>query len=253
MTWDGEDLIEGPVPLWFQIAERLRTAVDKGEFWEGDRLPSESELGGRFGVSRTTARAALDSLESDGLITRRSGRGSIVLPPRVIVPPALMASFTEDMHSRGLAPSYGPTQVRVETTSRELSRALDLAKPAKVVRIERVLYADQLPIAVSTSWLSPRVLPARRPPRPDDLTGSLYQWLEHAADTRLVSGREEIRADTADADLASQLDVSVGSPVLAATRIARDANGLPIEYADRRYRADRYRYTVESVRPPAAP
>ncbi|MEU3270963.1 GntR family transcriptional regulator [Saccharomonospora sp. NPDC006951] len=248
MSWDREDLVEGPVPLWFQIAERLRTAVEKAEFSEGEALPSESALGARFGVSRTTARAALDSLESDGLISRRSGRGSVVLPPRVTVPPHQLASFTEDMRARGLEPSYGSTQVSVEAANGEPARALGVPRRTKLVRIERVLLADGSPIAVSTSWLSPDIVTVRTPPTPAELSGSLYDWLERTTGTRLVSGRETIAADVADADLAERLGVPAGSPVLTAVRVASDVTGRAVEYADRRYRADRYRFTVDSVR-----
>jgi len=104
MSWDVGDLERGPVPLWFQVSERLRAAIARGEFVVGDALPSESVLNRRFGISRTTARAALDQLEVDGLITRGSGRGSIVVPPRVEQPLNLLASFAEDMKARGEDP-----------------------------------------------------------------------------------------------------------------------------------------------------
>ncbi|MDT5324348.1 MAG: GntR family transcriptional regulator, partial [Mycobacterium sp.] len=44
MAWDDLDLDSGPVPLWFQIRERLRDAVEQGEFAPGDALPPESML-----------------------------------------------------------------------------------------------------------------------------------------------------------------------------------------------------------------
>ena len=65
MLWRSEQLSDGPVPLWFQIAERLRGALETGEFGAGEKLPSESDLNREFGVSRTTARAALDRLEHE--------------------------------------------------------------------------------------------------------------------------------------------------------------------------------------------
>ena len=72
MSWDEGSLNYGPVPLWHQIAERLRSAIAAGEFNPGDTLPSESEINARFDVSRTTARTSLDRLKEDGLISRRS-------------------------------------------------------------------------------------------------------------------------------------------------------------------------------------
>ena len=68
---------------WWQIADRLRRAIEHGEFKVGDALPSESQLNEVFGVSRTTARSALDRLEQEGLIFRKAGKGSVVLDPKV--------------------------------------------------------------------------------------------------------------------------------------------------------------------------
>jgi GntR family transcriptional regulator len=66
MLGDDQKLDPGPIPLWFQIAERLRAAVESCKFAPGDCLPSETEINGTFGVSRTTARSALDRLENEG-------------------------------------------------------------------------------------------------------------------------------------------------------------------------------------------
>src|ERR1700753_2612069 len=106
MTWDRDELVAGPLPLWWQIADRLRTAIQGGQFKPGEALPSEARRNGAFGVSRTTARAALDRLEQEGLITRRSGKGSVVLAPRVEQPLNRLSSFAEDMAQRGLTASY---------------------------------------------------------------------------------------------------------------------------------------------------
>ena len=42
MSWDAEDLVDGPVPKWFQIADRLRRAIaggDDGTFTPIDPAP----------------------------------------------------------------------------------------------------------------------------------------------------------------------------------------------------------------------
>src|SRR5262245_11851967 len=95
-----------PLPLWFQIAERLRHAIAQGVFSPGAVLPSEAKLNETFGISRATSRAALDRLEQEGLISRKSGKGSIVLSPRVDQPVNEMFGFSDDMRRRGLRPSY---------------------------------------------------------------------------------------------------------------------------------------------------
>jgi GntR family transcriptional regulator len=249
MPWDSEDLVPGPVPLWFQISERLYASLEKGEFGVGDALPSEAELGRRFSVSRTTARTALGSLAKRGLIEQKSGRGSIVLPRRVEQPLNLLSSFNEDMRARGLKPGYRDVQVDTAPAPADAVAELGLVDDQAVVRIRRVLLADDAPIAVSESWLSPNVL---RPdaPLPDVRSiASLYVWLERQHGVRVTSGREVIEGGVADAHLAEVLETTSGSAVLVARRTACDHQGAPLEYAVRHYRADRYRYRIELTRP----
>jgi GntR family transcriptional regulator len=250
MSWEVGDLERGPVPLWFQVSERLRAAIARGEFVVGDALPSESVLNRRFGISRTTARAALDQLEVDGLITRGSGRGSIVLPPRVEQPLNLLASFAEDMKARGLVPGYRTLSVRATPATAEVAEALGVRRGTRVVTIDRLLLADGEPLAATRVRLSPDVLPVRSRPEPSQLDQiSLYEWLETTTGHRIALGEEYIEADVADTNLAELLLIEPGAAVLIARRCSRAADRRPIEYVVNTYRADRYRFRVELVRP----
>lgn len=249
MSWDTDDLVPGPVPLWFQISERLQASMDAAEFGVGDALPSEAELGRRFTVSRTTARTALGNLAKLGLIEQKSGRGSIVLPRRVEQPLNLLSSFNEDMQARGLKPGYRDVQVDTASASGEVAAELGLDDAQPVVRIRRVLLADDAPIAVSESWLSPKVLrPDAELPEARHIA-SLYVWLERERGMRVTTGREVIEAGVADEALAETLETTGGSAVLVARRTACDHEGIPLEYVVRHYRADRYRYRIELSRP----
>lgn len=60
------------------IASQLRADAASGKFDSGGKLPSESQLVRRFGVSRPTVAKALRTLESEGLIVRRAGSGSFL-------------------------------------------------------------------------------------------------------------------------------------------------------------------------------
>ena len=248
MTWDMNDLDQGPVPLWFQIADRLRAAIERGEFRPGDALPSEARLNERFGVSRTTARASLDRLEQEGLISRRSGKGSIVLTSRVEQPLNLLSSFSEDMLRRGLQPSYVTRSATYALPTVEVAEALGIGRKTRAFRIDRLLKADGWPIGMSESWISPAVLNSHTPSSTDLDVGSLYTWLERNHGARIAGGQELIEAATATRKLAESLDIPVGAPLLVARRRSHAADGAPIEYAVMHYRADRYRFRVDLVR-----
>lgn len=61
-------------PAYQQVADQLRELILDGSLSPGDRLPPESEIGGNFGVSRSTVREALRVLASQGLV--RTVRGT---------------------------------------------------------------------------------------------------------------------------------------------------------------------------------
>jgi GntR family transcriptional regulator len=71
-------------PLYIQVASTLKTAIVRGIYPVGSRIPTESELCERFEVSRHTVRDALKRLRADGLISSRQGGRPIVVPPSAL-------------------------------------------------------------------------------------------------------------------------------------------------------------------------
>lgn len=74
MSGDGE--MKRELPKYLQIVESLRAGIEAGRYRHGARLPSEAELVRRFSVSRMTAVKAMQHLQREGLLTRRTGSGT---------------------------------------------------------------------------------------------------------------------------------------------------------------------------------
>ncbi len=67
-----------PLRLYRQIAAQIEALIDSGEFPPASRLPAERELAALLGVSRTSVREAIISLELAGLVEVRVGTGIFV-------------------------------------------------------------------------------------------------------------------------------------------------------------------------------
>ena len=67
-----------PRRLYRQIADQIARLIEAGEFARGARLPAERELAALIGVSRTSVREAVISLEIAGLVEVRVGTGIFV-------------------------------------------------------------------------------------------------------------------------------------------------------------------------------
>jgi GntR family transcriptional regulator len=75
--------LSGALPLYAQIAARLRAQISAGEYAAGSRVPSEHDLAKRFGVGRPTVRQATELLVKEQVLERRRGSGTYVSqPPR---------------------------------------------------------------------------------------------------------------------------------------------------------------------------
>ena len=70
-----------PLRLYRQIAGQIAALIDNGEFPAGSRLPAERELATLLGVSRTSVREAIISLEIAGRVEVRVGTGIFVAEP----------------------------------------------------------------------------------------------------------------------------------------------------------------------------
>lgn len=70
-----------PQRLYRRIADQIAALIDRGEFPAGSRLPAERELARELGVSRTSVREAIISLEIAGRVEVRIGNGIFVRVP----------------------------------------------------------------------------------------------------------------------------------------------------------------------------
>jgi GntR family transcriptional repressor for pyruvate dehydrogenase complex len=76
-----------------ELYQALTAMIERREIAEGSRLPSETELAARFGVSRPTVRETLARLRDEGRITSRRGSGSYVRPRSTEPAPSQRPAF----------------------------------------------------------------------------------------------------------------------------------------------------------------
>ena len=229
----------GLLPHYRQIELALRERL--ATMPPGERLPSDEELCREFGVSRMTARNAMQRLADDGLVERVPGRGTFsVAAPSHRHADRLMA-FSHEMARLGRTPSSRLLERDIRPSTPDQAMALGLRATEPVVMVRRLRLADGEPTALETAVLVRRtadvVLAA------DLEHGSLHEALS-AAGLHLRRGNATITAEAATPEDVRLLGVGRGSPLLVERRVIADAGGRPVEATESRYPGDRYALDV---------
>ncbi|MBI3452545.1 MAG: GntR family transcriptional regulator [Rhodospirillales bacterium] len=235
-----------PTPLYHQIYVLLREQILGGVYAGDAFMPTEHELMRRFGVSRITAKRALDELAGEGLVVRRRGRGTSVTRG-VAAPPvnANISGLLENLLMMGLKTKVHIIDFGYVAAPDDVARALDLPRTSEVQRAVRVRALDGEAISFTTSYVPADL--GRTYGRRDLALKPLLALLEQAG-VLIGSADQAIGAVLADSVVAPRLNVRVGSPLLSMTRTVFDQNGRPVEYIVILYRPDRYQYRMKLAR-----
>lgn len=238
---------KSPVPLYHRLFSILQRAILNGQIAYGERMPSEQRLIDLFGVSRITAKRAMDELAGEGLITRSRGRGSLVVyryKLRGLKAPliGMMQSFSDlAIHSKSQVVFIGeivpPPEVRAK---------LDMAANDTALKVVRIHSNEQrAPYSHYVSWTvgaSRKVFTKRNLERLSRLKLLSESGIE------LVRAEQLLSAESATDEIASTLRVAVGTALLSLERRSFDSQDLCRDLVYGLYNPKLFKYRIELSR-----
>jgi len=231
-----------PVPLYFQVAQRLEELIESGEMPPGHQLENEISLADQLGLSRPTMRQAIQRLVDKGLLIRKRGVGTQVAhaPVRRQVE---LSSLYDDLERTHRHPRTDVLSFAEVPAPDEVAVALRLPEGSPVIAIERLRYAQDEPLALMHNYLPPGLADIT----PEALTSNgLYQILR-AAGIQIRMADQTISARRASPTEIRLLHEVRGAPLLAMSRTAYDHSGRAVEYGSHVYRASRYSFELTLV------
>jgi GntR family transcriptional regulator len=150
-----------------------------------------------------------------------------------------LSSFTEDLRERGLHPRSEFFERGLGEVTPEESMALNLSPGSLVVRLHRVRYGQDEPLAIERS-----VVPASMLSDPMLVHDSLYEALERV-NCRPRRALQRLRAVSLNAQQARLLHVAAGSAGLSIERRSFLDDGRVVEFTCSWYRGDIYDFVAE--------
>jgi DNA-binding GntR family transcriptional regulator len=228
-----------PVPLYYQVAQRLQELIESGRLSPGARLENEIALADQLGLSRPTMRQAIQHLVNQGLLVRKRGVGTQVVHSRVRRQIEL-TSLYDDLHRAHRQPHTKVLSLSTVPAPDEAALALHLSPGTDVVAVERLRYAQDEPLAIMHNYLPVGLVDVTA----EQLTTrGLYQVMRDAGIQMRIAD-QSIGARKATTTEARLLDESRGAPLLTMNRTAYDPAGRAVEYGSHVYRAALYSFEL---------
>lgn len=229
--------------IYIQIHDEIKHQIETGLFEVGQRLPSERVMAEQFGVSRMTLRQAVTSLVEEGILTRHVGSGTYVASDRVREKMRGTTSFTEIVQNLGKTPSSRVLSYQKTKANEVECDKLQLKKGAQIIRMERIRYADDLPICYEVASIPYRLIEdfAR-----NDIANHFYETLANSG-KKIGRSEQIISAKIVNKEIANFLSIKQSSAILALTQISYFANSdeTPFEYVLSQYVGERFEFYLE--------
>jgi GntR family transcriptional regulator len=237
----------GGLPIYAEIKRSILEQIDTGQVPEGGRLTPEVVLAERYGVSRPTVRQAILELAREGIVARRRGAGTIVLPrQRLRYPVGRLMSFSEEFAALGSRTSSEVVRQEVVPADHELAVRLGTRLHEPVFCLERVRRVDGRPVAWQRSQIQYAKVPGIE--ARDFAKFSLYEALRDRYRLVIHSADELIQARIAAPHELASLSLEASAAVFQIERRSFGEGGDLVELVDSVYRSDRYEIRLTLTR-----
>lgn len=198
----------------------MRNLISDAKYENGELLPDEITLARQWGVSRNTMRTAMSALVAEGVLERRSGVGTSVRRDRDPSGSAAWRSFNDEMKRRGVTVQQLATRCAQVAAPPEVAKALQIAPRVRVLFLERIRGWDNIPSVSFQSYLHPRV----KLTTSDDYERPLSELFAKRAGVIPARSIDGFTAIAADKEMAENLMVRVGTPLLLRKRVVYDSH-----------------------------
>lgn len=230
-----------PEPLHVQIKKWMLQEIESGNWPIHYKLPAEEDLARHLGVSRGTARQAIQELIKAHRLKQIHGRGTFVINRGQIegeIANRLIA-FSEDLLLQDIPFRTEVMEQRVRTVNARVSGLLGTTTDTAVLVLKRRRHVDGIPIVLTHNYVRVDVCPGIEEQNFNEC--SLFECLERKYSLHLSWARRTVEAQAATAQVAKALHIRDKAPVLYMEQIVYLESGQAVECSDIWLRGDRFK------------
>ncbi|MBT1065911.1 histidine utilization repressor [Bowmanella sp. Y26] len=205
-----------------QIKSHILQRIETGRWQEGDAVPSENQLAGEFGVSRMTARRALQELAEQGVLQRTQGAATCVAPLKSQSSMLQIRNIADEIRER--QHNHRAQVIELAEIQADKALAAHLALPVGSQLYYSLIchWQDDEPLQLEQRFVNPALAPDYLEQDFSALTP--HEYLCTAAP--LTEAEHKVEAMLADALSVQYLQLQVGAPCLRLHRTTWSRDGV---------------------------
>lgn len=217
-------------PLYEQLKASLKESIDSGLYQEGHPLPAERRLMEIYGVSRMTVRQAIGDLVEAGILQRKHGIGTFVVPKQMNTPVAKLYGLVEELILMGHDVSMEKLGSGVEDPTPDIARGLELNQGERVFYYERLIRSDEKPLLVTRSHMHEQMANLFDAINVNIAKDVIHNHLERCG-YQISHATQHVQAGTPTAEEAAHLQCDISCPALIILRTTYLKGGYPVIYS----------------------
>jgi GntR family phosphonate transport system transcriptional regulator len=239
---------QNTVSLWRRISDSIANDIERRVLQGGDRVPTDIELGQRFGCNKHTARRAIAHLEQEGLVRVEWGRGTFVVEGLLEYRLGAQTRFTQNLLDQRRNPRRKVLRSEAMPAPDTVAKALRIPVGAPCHLLVLLGEADEVPLSLGLNYFPARRLPLLAPaieqlPK-GGRSASITELLSAAGVEAYRRSQTRIGARLPTIEEATQLRMPRQQPVLETESIDVDSADRAVTYAKTCFRADRLQFVV---------
>lgn len=238
------------IPLYCQLKDLIIEKIEKGEYVENTKIPSEQEFCDLYTISRPTVRQAISELTSSGYLYKEKGKGTFVAASKSRIDIKNYSGFTDS-----ILDSQVPGQRDIVSCSvvssfefNKLSEVFNIPY-SQAVEFSEIKYVtkqnDQI-LSLNVSYLPislfPNIIEEVKEKKPSyEILRGKYALIP----SKSKSGLEIIFTEQSDAHI---LHIQPGQALMKIENILYSKSGQVVEFIISKYRADKCKLIFENVK-----
>lgn len=232
---------QSPLPLYFQLYESLSKRIHAGEIPNGFKLPSESRLAERLGVSRITIKRAFNELADSGLVSRKRGKGTLVTLNTALVVKGGVLEMTSN-----IAAIRHRTKAKLYNRSRDdipesAFNALKLPMSASIEMTTHALLLNENAVTMSVTYAPSELI---KNFSNEDIERESLITLMQEKGIRVSKADQVLTAIAATDYHAEVFSIPTGSPLMEIQCLMFDQTGTPCQFVKSYFLPEFYRYEM---------